>query len=61
MFIDNSTGKSPTIGVTTVESAAGYTADYAALDLDPRQSAAWLKDKREHWAKVVQRAGIIAE
>jgi tripartite-type tricarboxylate transporter receptor subunit TctC len=36
-------------------------ADYAATDLDPRQSAAWLSDKREHWARVVQRAGIIME
>jgi tripartite-type tricarboxylate transporter receptor subunit TctC len=36
-------------------------ADYAGTDLDPRQSAAWLRDKREHWARVVQRAGIIVE
>jgi tripartite-type tricarboxylate transporter receptor subunit TctC len=36
-------------------------ADYAATDLDPQQSAAWLRDKREHWARVVQRAGIIME
>jgi tripartite-type tricarboxylate transporter receptor subunit TctC len=36
-------------------------ADYTAMDLDPKQSAAWLKEKREHWARVVQRAGIIAE
>src|SRR3954462_1535636 len=36
-------------------------ADYTAMDLDPRQSAAWLKEKREHWARVVQRAGIGAE
>jgi tripartite-type tricarboxylate transporter receptor subunit TctC len=36
-------------------------ADYAATELDPQQSAAWLKDKREHWARVVQRAGIIME
>src|SRR3989440_2462085 len=36
-------------------------ADYSALDLDARRSAAWLKEKREHWASVVQRAGIIVE
>jgi tripartite-type tricarboxylate transporter receptor subunit TctC len=36
-------------------------ADYAATDLDPKQSAQWLKDKREHWARVVQRAGINAQ
>ena len=33
-------------------------ADYSATDLDPKQSAAWLKVKREHWARVVQRASI---
>jgi tripartite-type tricarboxylate transporter receptor subunit TctC len=36
-------------------------ADYAAMDLDPRQSATWLKDKREHWARVVQKANIAVE
>jgi tripartite-type tricarboxylate transporter receptor subunit TctC len=36
-------------------------ADYSATGLDPKQSAAWLADKRAHWANVVQRAGIIAE
>jgi tripartite-type tricarboxylate transporter receptor subunit TctC len=36
-------------------------ADYAATDLDPKQSTQWLKDKREHWARVVQRAGINAQ
>ena len=36
-------------------------ADYAAMDLDPRQSAAWLKDRREHWAAVVQKAHITVE
>jgi tripartite-type tricarboxylate transporter receptor subunit TctC len=36
-------------------------ADYAAMDLDARQSATWLKEKREHWAGVVQRAGILVE
>ena len=36
-------------------------ADYSATDLDPKQSAAWLKDKREHWARVVQRASITAQ
>jgi tripartite-type tricarboxylate transporter receptor subunit TctC len=36
-------------------------ADYVVTDLDPRQSAAWLKDNRERWAKVVSRAGISAD
>jgi tripartite-type tricarboxylate transporter receptor subunit TctC len=36
-------------------------ADYAAMDLDPRQSAAWLKEKREHWAGVVQKGNIVIE
>src|SRR3954470_12429278 len=36
-------------------------ADYAATGLDPRQSAAWLAEKRAHWARVVERAGITAE
>jgi len=36
-------------------------ADYVATSLDPKQSAAWLKDKREGWAKVVARAGISAD
>jgi tripartite-type tricarboxylate transporter receptor subunit TctC len=36
-------------------------ADYSSTDLDAKQSAAWLKEKREHWARVVQRAGIIVE
>ncbi|HSU76501.1 MAG TPA: tripartite tricarboxylate transporter substrate binding protein [Burkholderiales bacterium] len=38
-----------------------HGADYAATDLDPKQSAQWLKDKREHWARVVQRAGIMMQ
>jgi tripartite-type tricarboxylate transporter receptor subunit TctC len=36
-------------------------ADYAGTELDAKQSAEWLRAKREHWARVVQRAGIIAE
>ncbi len=36
-------------------------ADYADTGLDSRASAAWLKDSRERWAKVIQRAGISAE
>jgi len=36
-------------------------ADYSSTGLDARQSAAWLADKRTHWAGVVQRAGIMAE
>jgi tripartite-type tricarboxylate transporter receptor subunit TctC len=33
-------------------------ADYVPTDLNPAQSAAWLKDRREHWARVVARAAI---
>jgi tripartite-type tricarboxylate transporter receptor subunit TctC len=33
-------------------------ADYTATPLDPRQSAAWLRDTRKRWADVVQRANI---
>lgn len=36
------------------------TFDYVATGLDPKQSAAWLKENRERWAGVVHRAGIIA-
>ena len=36
-------------------------ADYADTNLDARASGAWLKDSRERWAKVIQRAGIKAE
>jgi tripartite-type tricarboxylate transporter receptor subunit TctC len=36
-------------------------ADYTAMDLDPRQSAAWLKEKREHWAGVVHKGNIVIE
>lgn len=36
------------------------TFDYIATGLDPKQSAAWLKENRERWAGVVQRAGITA-
>ena len=35
--------------------------DYADTALDARQSAAWLEDSRERWAKVIQRAGITVE
>ncbi|HVL36182.1 MAG TPA: tripartite tricarboxylate transporter substrate-binding protein, partial [Burkholderiales bacterium] len=35
--------------------------DYAATDMDPQQSADWLKQRREHWTRVVQRAGISAD
>jgi tripartite-type tricarboxylate transporter receptor subunit TctC len=35
--------------------------DYVATDMDPQQSAAWLRERREHWARVVQKAGIVAE
>ena len=36
-------------------------ADYADTTLDARQSAAWLKDSRERWAKVIKSAGITTE
>ena len=36
-------------------------ADYADTALDARQSAAWLKDSRERWAKVIKSAGITTE
>jgi tripartite-type tricarboxylate transporter receptor subunit TctC len=36
-------------------------ADYAATNLDPRQSAVWLRENREKWTKVIQKAGITAE
>jgi tripartite-type tricarboxylate transporter receptor subunit TctC len=36
-------------------------ADYAATDMDPKQSAQWLKEKREHWAHVVHQAGIMMQ
>ena len=36
-------------------------ADYEAMDLDPKQSAEWLRQRREHWTRVVQRAHIGVE
>jgi tripartite-type tricarboxylate transporter receptor subunit TctC len=36
-------------------------ADYTATDLDPKQSAQWLKQKREHWTHVVHQAGIMMQ
>jgi len=36
------------------------TFDYVATGLDPKQSAVWLKETRERWTGVVQRAGITA-
>jgi tripartite-type tricarboxylate transporter receptor subunit TctC len=36
-------------------------ADYTATPLDPRQSAAWLRDMRKHWADVVTRANIVID
>ena len=32
--------------------------DYAPTGLDPKASAAWLRENRERWAAVVKRAGI---
>jgi tripartite-type tricarboxylate transporter receptor subunit TctC len=36
------------------------TFDYVPTGLDPKQSAAWLKENRERWTGVVHRAGITA-
>jgi tripartite-type tricarboxylate transporter receptor subunit TctC len=36
------------------------TFDYVVTGLDPKQSAAWLKENRERWTGVVQRAGVTA-
>ena len=36
-------------------------ADYTATGLDPKQSAAWLKENRDRWTKVIQQAAISAE
>ena len=36
------------------------TFDYVTTGLDPKQSAAWLKENRERWTAVVQRAGVSA-
>jgi tripartite-type tricarboxylate transporter receptor subunit TctC len=36
-------------------------ADYTPTDLDAKQSAQWLKQKREHWAHVVHQAGIMMQ
>ena len=33
---------------------------YVTTGLDPKQSAAWLKENRERWTAVVQRAGVTA-
>jgi tripartite-type tricarboxylate transporter receptor subunit TctC len=32
--------------------------DYVPTGMDPKQSAAWLKENRDRWADVVKRAGI---
>jgi tripartite-type tricarboxylate transporter receptor subunit TctC len=36
-------------------------ADYVATGLDPKQSAAWLRDTREKWTRVINQAGISPE
>ena len=36
-------------------------ADFVPTDFDPAQSAVWLRNARERWAQVVQRAGIAPE
>ena len=36
-------------------------ADYTATGLDPKQSAAWLKENRDRWTKVIQQAAISAD
>jgi tripartite-type tricarboxylate transporter receptor subunit TctC len=33
-------------------------ADYAPTGLDPKQSAAWLKENRDRWTGVIRKAGI---
>jgi len=35
--------------------------DYTPTGLDPVKSAAWLRDTRERWTKVINQAGITAE
>jgi tripartite-type tricarboxylate transporter receptor subunit TctC len=37
------------------------TFDYVTTGLSPSESAAWLKDNRERWARVIKRAGIMVE
>ncbi len=37
------------------------TFDYVATDLDPKQSAAWLKENRDRWTRVVKSAGITTD
>ena len=37
------------------------TFDYVATDLDPKQSAASLKDNRDRWTRVVKSAGITTD
>jgi len=36
-------------------------ADYTATGLDPKQSAAWLKENRERWTAVIRKAGVKAD
>jgi tripartite-type tricarboxylate transporter receptor subunit TctC len=35
--------------------------DYSPMNLDPKQTATWLRDTRERWTKVINQAGITAE
>ena len=35
--------------------------DYTPTNLDPKQTANWLRDTRERWTKVINQAGITAE
>jgi len=37
------------------------TFDYTPTGLDPKQTAAWLRDTRERWTKVVNQNGITAD
>ena len=36
-------------------------ADYAPTNLDPKQSAVWLRENREKWTGVIRKANITAE
>ena len=36
-------------------------ADYAPTNLDPKQSAVWLRENREKWTSVIRKANITAE
>ena len=37
------------------------TFDYSPTGLDPKQTAAWLRDTRERWTRVINQSGITTE